>query len=144
MITFSEKSWHGRVIQYMTPFYPHTTKNICQLIRRLLFALVLTLPLFTVAAIFVSVFIIGGAGFTIYHDIMWLLGHKNVYTEFYNPSCVFVFNWLFVAIVAFIGFLMSYTYVAEKFDLISSKPPGVFGTYYKSLKDKVCILVKYE
>lgn len=139
MIKFSNESWHYLLLKYLSPFEPDKITNICQLISRLF----ITICIVWVGAL-LGVSLILGFGAVVltilFVDILRLFGHP------YNKEwlgMITAINLLgliciVVSSLQFLGRLWRNRKRSYKV-----KQPGVIRTYWKSLKDKTCILVKY-
>lgn len=146
MLILKKKSVTGWIIDHMTPWYAVGTHNICQLVRRLLFAIFVFLPWMILSVSFV----VGGSLTTILWDILWLFGYAWTLPKEGIVDVPFIWAWNFV--LGLIVFVVSVSWSITRYQMRKVSryandvvpQPSIIATYLKSLKDKVCVLVKYE
>lgn len=138
-MNISKTSWHFRLLSFfdLEPAYHHWNANLCVYMRRL------TLLLFALSdVVFALIF---------YPYGWWMVVHGYKIIHWWQGFGLL--NWVILSILLGGALVGSFCFCIEHsviwlYKQLPHKPstypePGIFETYYQSLKDKVCLSITF-
>lgn len=137
----SKSSWHYKLISFFNPTFFHLTKSDCHYFRQLLASMILVVMMVGVCiAAVLGVFCSIVLPFMILND-----GLNQLFIDFLD------LKWQQIAPIAgilYMGYLVAGVvfaakYIKRKFEeTTKSEEPGVFVSWVKAKKDKICTKVE--